>query len=68
VHAPTGDKNNDTMDNFHGELEQVFDQFPRYNMKILLADSNAKVGRQDIFKPIILTRIHIKPVTITESE
>jgi hypothetical protein len=68
VHAATGDKDNDIKDTFYGGLEHVFDQFPRYNTKILLADSNAKAGRQDIFKPIILTRIHIKPVTITESE
>jgi hypothetical protein len=40
-------------DSFYEELEQVFDQFPRYHMKILLGDFNAKVGREDIFKPII---------------
>jgi hypothetical protein len=27
----------------------VFDKFPKYNMKILLADFNAKVVREDIF-------------------
>ena len=26
------------------ELEQVFDHFPKYDMKILLGDFNAKVG------------------------
>jgi hypothetical protein len=31
----------------------MFDQFPRYHMKILLGDFNAKVGRENIFKPII---------------
>ena len=35
------------------ELEQVFDHFPKYNMKILLGDFNAKVGRKNIFKPTI---------------
>jgi hypothetical protein len=35
------------------ELEQVFDHFPRYYMKILLGDFNAKVGRENIFKPTI---------------
>jgi hypothetical protein len=34
------------------ELEQVFDKFPKYRMKILL-DFTAKVGREDIFKPSI---------------
>jgi hypothetical protein len=53
VHAPTEDKDNDIKDSFHEELEQVFDQFPRYHMKILLGNFNAQVGREDIFKPII---------------
>jgi hypothetical protein len=53
VHAPTEDKDDDTKDSFYEEIEQVLDQFPRYHMKILLGDFNAKVGREDIFKPII---------------
>jgi hypothetical protein len=28
-----------------------FDNFPKYHMKILLGNFNAKVGREDIFKP-----------------
>jgi hypothetical protein len=33
------------------ELERVFDKFPKYHLKILLGDFNAKVGRrEDIFK------------------
>jgi hypothetical protein len=31
----------------------VFDKFPKYHMKILLGDFNAKVDREDIFKPTI---------------
>ena len=31
----------------------MFDHFPKYHMKILLGDFNAKVGREDIFKPKI---------------
>jgi hypothetical protein len=52
VHAPTEDKDDDIKDSFYKEQEQVFHQFPRYYMKILLGDFNAKVGREDIFKPI----------------
>jgi hypothetical protein len=40
-------------DSFYEELEKVSDQFPRYHMKILLRDFNAKVGRENIFKPIV---------------
>jgi hypothetical protein len=38
-------------DSFYKELEGVFDKFPKYHMNILLEDFNAKVGREDIFKP-----------------
>jgi hypothetical protein len=46
VHAPTEDKDGDLKDSFYKELEQVFDQFPGYCMKILLGDFIAKVGRE----------------------
>jgi hypothetical protein len=38
-------------DRFYKELERVFDKFSKYYIKILLGDFNAKVGRDDIFKP-----------------
>jgi hypothetical protein len=53
VHAPTEDKDDVIRVSFYEELEQVFDQFPRYHRKILLGDFDAKVGRDDIFKLII---------------
>jgi hypothetical protein len=53
VHAPCKDKGDDVKDSLHGELVRVFYQYPRYDMKILLGDFNAKVGREDIFKQTI---------------
>jgi hypothetical protein len=53
VHAPSEDKSDDSKDSFYEELEQVFDHFPWYPMKILLGDLDAKVGRVNIFKPTI---------------
>jgi hypothetical protein len=53
VHAPNEDKHDDIKDSFYEELQQVFDQFPRYPTKIVMEDFNTKVGREDIFKPII---------------
>jgi hypothetical protein len=52
VHAPTEDKDDVIKESFYEELEQVFYQFPRYNMKTMLRDFNGKVGREDIFKTI----------------
>jgi endonuclease/exonuclease/phosphatase family metal-dependent hydrolase len=53
VHASYEDKRDDVKDSFCKELGCVFDQFPRYDMKILLGDFNAKVGRENIFNPTI---------------
>jgi hypothetical protein len=53
VHAPCEDTSDDIKESFYEELGCVFSQFLRYNMKILLGDFNAKVGKEDIFKPII---------------
>jgi exonuclease III len=53
VHATTEDKKDVKKDSFYEELEQVFDQFPRYHREMLIGDFNAKVRGEDIFKPII---------------
>ena len=53
VHAPSEEKSDESKDSFYEELEQVFDHFPKYHMKILLGDFNAKVGRENIFNPTI---------------
>ncbi|PNF35834.1 hypothetical protein B7P43_G09437 [Cryptotermes secundus] len=51
VHAPTEAKIDDMKDRFYEELEHIFYKFPKYPMKILLGDINAKVGMEDIFNP-----------------
>jgi len=48
--APSEEKSDDSKDSVYEELEQVFDHFPEYHMKILLEDFNAKVGRENIFR------------------
>jgi hypothetical protein len=68
VHAPTEDKTNDVKDSFYEELERIFNKFPKYHMKILLGDLNAKVGREDIFKPTIGNESYTKLVMIMELE
>jgi hypothetical protein len=47
VHAQT----EDTKNCFCEELEFVFDQFPKYDLKMLLGNFNSNVPREDIFKP-----------------
>ena len=54
AHAPTEDKDDLIKYSLYEELEQTLDQFPRYHMKLLLGDFNAKVEQEDIFKPTII--------------
>jgi hypothetical protein len=49
VHAPTEEKSDDSEDSLYKELEQVFEHFPKFQMKFLLGDFNAKLTREDIF-------------------
>jgi hypothetical protein len=52
VHAATENKTDSVKDSFYEELECAFDKFSKYRMNILL-DFNAKIVREDIFKPTI---------------
>jgi hypothetical protein len=47
VNALRVDKSDDVKHRFGGDVERVFDKFPKYHMKILLGNFNAKVGRED---------------------
>jgi hypothetical protein len=68
VHAPCEDKGDGVKGSFCEELGRVCDQFPRYDMKILLGEFNAKVGRENIFKPQSETRVYMKLVVTMELE
>ena len=39
VHAPSEEKREESKDSFYEELEEVFDRFPKYQMKILLQEN-----------------------------
>jgi hypothetical protein len=64
VHAPSVEKSDDSKDNFYGELKQVFDNFNKYHMKILLGEFNPNVGRENIFKSTLEMRVYIRIVMI----
>ena len=46
-HATSQDKICDIKDRFCEELVLFFDHCPKYNMKFLLGEFNAKLGRED---------------------
>jgi len=49
MHAASEEKSENSKDSFLEELQQAFDHFHKYHMKILLGDFNAKVKRENIF-------------------
>ena len=49
VCAPSEENSVYSKDNFYEELEQVFDHFPTYHMKIVLGEFNVKVERERTF-------------------
>jgi len=58
VHVPSEERRNDLIDRFYEKLEQVFYNFPKYRMKIPLGDFNAKVGKENVFKPTTGSSLH----------
>ena len=48
--APSEEKSDDLRDSIYEELELVFGHFPKYHVKILLGDFNAKVGEGEYFQ------------------
>jgi hypothetical protein len=69
VHAPCEDKSDDVKDNFYEKLGCVFDQFPTYDMKILLGDLNVKVVVGRIFSNRQFgMRVHTKLIMIMKLE
>ena len=53
MRASTEKKSDDSNDRLYEELAQVFDNSHIYHIKILLRNFNAKLGKEDIFKPTI---------------
>ena len=49
AHAPTEDKYDTAMDAFYDKLEVLYNRCPRSDIKFLIGDFNAKVGRERIF-------------------
>ena len=63
-HASSDEKTDYSRDSFYEELDQVFDNFSKYHMKILLGDFNAKVGERIFSNRQLGMRVYIRIVMI----
>jgi len=64
VQSLSEEKSDDSKDSFYEEIEQVLDHFPKYPMKTLLVDFNAKLGREDYTNRQLGMRDYIRIVMI----
>lgn len=53
VHAPTEETEDAIKDAYYDQLEEVYDAAPRHDVKIIMGDLNAKIGREDVFRSTI---------------
>ena len=52
VHAPTEDKDVNVKEDFYKLLENTFNETPNYDMKIILGDFNAKIGKESYLRDV----------------
>jgi exonuclease III len=55
IHAPTEEKEEDIKDQFYERLERTHNEIPRNDIKIILGDFNAKIGKDVMYRPAIGT-------------
>lgn len=56
VHAPTETKEDEIKDAFYTEIEQVLNSIPSTDVKVILGDFNAQIGKEHCFRSV--TGIH----------
>lgn len=53
AHAPTEVAEEEAKDNFYTKLDAAYQKCPGHDVKIILGDFNAKLGKESIFRPAI---------------
>ena len=47
IHAPTEEKEIEIKDQFYSELDRIYERIAKYDLKIIIGDTNAKLGREE---------------------
>ena len=53
VHAPHNGRPDEEKERFYSELERAHDYCPKHDIKIVIGDFNAQVGREATYRPVI---------------
>jgi exonuclease III len=69
AHAPTNQKTEEVKEELYNLLQQNINQTVNSDIKIILGDFNAKVGKEDIYTNLPLAmNVYIMKPTTTESK
>ena len=60
MHEPSEDKSDDSKDSFYEELEQIFENFTKYQSKILSKGFKQKWRERIFSKPQLKVKIYIR--------
>jgi len=64
VHAPTNKKMEEVKEEFYNLLKQNINHIANSDIKILLGDFNANVGKEDTYKPTTGNKVYIMKPTM----
>jgi hypothetical protein len=53
IHAPTNDSEEEAKDQFYEQLERAYAACSSHDVKLVMGDANAKVGRETVHQPTI---------------
>jgi hypothetical protein len=53
IHAPTEEKEDLVKEQFYMSLEKECDTISNYDMKVILGDFNAKIGKENYWYPFV---------------
>lgn len=53
AHAPTEAKEDHIKDSFYDELDRIYDSIPTSDIKMVIGDMNAQVGKEEAFRTVV---------------
>jgi hypothetical protein len=53
IHAPTNDLEEEAKNQFYEQLERAYAACPSHDVKLVMGDANAKIGRETVYQPTI---------------
>uniref|UniRef100_A0A8D8RW96 Craniofacial development protein 2 n=1 Tax=Cacopsylla melanoneura TaxID=428564 RepID=A0A8D8RW96_9HEMI len=52
IYAPTLLANDDDKDTFYEKLEEKWNNLPSYDIKLIMGDANAQIGKEDVWREV----------------